>query len=485
MCSSHLQSNPPTSQHRALPWLLALALLATRLPGLPRLPDDHDGVNLVLGLQHFDLAAHRPHFPGYPVLLALAWPWTQLGITGAAAIALTSAWVGALAVALLAKLLLERAGAAVALVVGLAYILLPGLWLADATALSDGLGTHAVTLCLVAALRSVEQPRWAFAAAAGCGLLLGIRASAWPIALGLGAGLVVLATTWLARLRLVAVAGVAVLVWLVPLTVLAGGLRALVDLGMRFTHGHLHDWGNTAVGVGGGLRLGQWGHGVVEGALGLTGLALVMVVTLRPGRCTQLRTTMALLGLAIAYAMWLIVGQNPDKSRHVLPLLPVLLLAVGLLASRGDGGGVLLTPNRAWRVAMALLLVAMAAQSGQRWVAKISQPSPEAQLGQWLAAGEPGQLVVLGGAEVGVVRHLAPAVRSLRIAEPADVEAAAAPGGHRPARVWVTSRVPGVAHLALGSRVAAFAPRPGVDERGLEVWALLPAGGPQVAEVER
>lgn len=459
-----------------LPWLLAVAFVLSRLPGLPAWPEDHDAVNLVLGLQKFDLAAHRPHFPGYPVLLALAWPWAQLGVPAPMALCLPAVLAGGLATAVLTGLVQRLAGPAVALAAAATYLLLPGPWLADGTALSDGLGMHLITLALVATLTGT--PRSLQAAAVLCGLLLGVRASAWPIAAGLGLWLLVRAPDVRAKAGLLGLGLGSVLLWLVPLTALAGGPSALLDIGMRFTDGHLHQWGNTAVGTHAGIRPGSWLEGLGGWALGLPGGIALLVLGLRAGRPNSPRLVAGLLALAVVYALWLLAGQNPDKPRHVLPILPVLVLAAALLASRPD------RPGWRWQGAMALALATLAVHAVPRLVEKIQAPSPEVQLGRWLARQDPAQLVVLGGSEVGVLRHVAPAVRSLRIAKPDDVLPAAGQGGGRPRRVLVTSLVPGVADLAGRKKLATFPPRPGVDRRGIEVFAL---GGPEpaVAEVRR
>jgi hypothetical protein len=50
---------------------LALVFAGLHLPFLAPSLTDIDGVNFALGVRDFDIAAHRPHPPGYPVYIAL------------------------------------------------------------------------------------------------------------------------------------------------------------------------------------------------------------------------------------------------------------------------------------------------------------------------------------------------------------------------------------------------------------------------------
>jgi hypothetical protein len=50
---------------------LALVFLAAHVPFLPPTLEDLDSINFALGVRHFDVAAHQPHPPGYPVFVAL------------------------------------------------------------------------------------------------------------------------------------------------------------------------------------------------------------------------------------------------------------------------------------------------------------------------------------------------------------------------------------------------------------------------------
>ena len=50
---------------------LAIVFFAFHLPYLPASLEDLDSINFALGIRRFDVAAHQPHPPGYPVFIAL------------------------------------------------------------------------------------------------------------------------------------------------------------------------------------------------------------------------------------------------------------------------------------------------------------------------------------------------------------------------------------------------------------------------------
>ena len=55
-------------------FVLAVAALfvCIHLAWLPRHLEDIDSINFALGLRHYDVAAHQPHPPGYPLFIVLA-----------------------------------------------------------------------------------------------------------------------------------------------------------------------------------------------------------------------------------------------------------------------------------------------------------------------------------------------------------------------------------------------------------------------------
>ena len=89
MTRSPLAQGKPRIILAALTLIFALA----HVPFLATSLEDIDSVNFALGVRDFDVAAHRPHPPGYPVYIALGKVATAIaGVPSAKATADRSAW---------------------------------------------------------------------------------------------------------------------------------------------------------------------------------------------------------------------------------------------------------------------------------------------------------------------------------------------------------------------------------------------------------
>ena len=94
----------------------AAAAVATRWPVAAHRLWDHDSVQFALGVERYDLAAHHPHPPGYPLYIALLKLLAALGVDageGMVALSIAAAALGAgLIVPLAARLATEAAARA-------------------------------------------------------------------------------------------------------------------------------------------------------------------------------------------------------------------------------------------------------------------------------------------------------------------------------------------------------------------------------------
>lgn len=201
-----------------------------------------------MGVEDFDVAAHRPHPPGYPVYVtlarattaavAVARPRWDRDHVAAAGLALVGAIAGALAIPVFAAFW-RAAGLAPlpALAAAILAVAAPLFWLTSSRPLSDTAGLVAAVAAqalLVRELMSIRVrasglSRIAIAGALLAGLAVGVRSqTAWmtgPLALWL-IGLLM----WQRRMgdaaRLTAAAGAGAAIWAVPLVWVTGGLSA-------------------------------------------------------------------------------------------------------------------------------------------------------------------------------------------------------------------------------------------------------------------
>jgi len=348
-----------------LAWgLLGVAYVGSRLATTITYIEDPDSLRFALSVADaYDVAALQPHFPGYPVFWFVAEGGTLL--TGAFSTGFSL--VGGLATTgiLWALLRLRRVklrsveGIAIAIAVGGS----PLLWVMGTRYMPDLLGTANALAALAVLVRALEgegdgiDERAALGGILLTGLLAGLRLSYLPLVMG--PALWVLGRS--ARpLRLVGAGLASVAVWLVPM-ILDTGFWTLVDVAWGQTTGHFTEFGGTvqtktdlsrrvaglvqglwADGMG-GWWLGRHPATVVSsvGVLGLGGVGAWRWVQTASGRW---RTARDVACCALLYGLWIFLGQNVvHKSRHVLPLLPLLLLlpAAGAawLWRRGRWGG--------------------------------------------------------------------------------------------------------------------------------------------------
>ncbi len=292
----------------ALPVLLSL--------GLPAALDGADSVNFALGLEDFDPALEQPHFPGYPVYIALCRLLVGAGFPEAVALSLPGVVASAALVPAVVALG-RRLGLDTSAGIGAALLLLaqPVLWLEGPRPMPDLLASACVWGAL--ALAAGERPALGGAL---LGLALGVRIDLAPLCL------CVIALPSRARARFVAGIALGVALWL-PAFVSALGPGGL-GRGAAFAVGHFSVWGSTALaGAGRDSAL----HGI---ALGLTAPVLPLLAVLGALRAPAPLRRFLACGLG-PYALWLLLGQNLASPRHFLPLAPGLaLLAACALPAR-------------------------------------------------------------------------------------------------------------------------------------------------------
>jgi hypothetical protein len=182
-------------------WAAATAVLA-RLPFAARRLWDHDSVQFALGVERYDLAAHHPHPPGYPLYIGILKLLAALGVDplhGMVALSILAAGLGAaLIVPLTARLALrgaasgagpsggstalgaaerERRGKLAGLFAAALYIWNPLLWFYGELPLVYAVEGGMTVALAYAALRMGDGRGWFLAGCAAFALAGGIRPS--------------------------------------------------------------------------------------------------------------------------------------------------------------------------------------------------------------------------------------------------------------------------------------------------------------------
>ena len=338
--------------------------------------EDTDSLRFALSMQEYSIAKLQPHFPGYPVFCFV----TKLLYAVTGSFALAFSLVGAISVFGIIYFLLQildvRLTSAPGGLVAALVFFNPLIWLMSNRYMPDLFGVAcalAAFYCLWGAAHNDRKADLGFFLA---GVLAGSRLSYVPFVL-------VPVVARLARrrgqnaLRGIGFGALGVLVWLVPLWLLTGG-EALISAAQRQTEGHFTDFGGTVItdpllserligllkgvladGLGGYWPMRHWI------TLGVSaGLAVLLIAGVSPlARRLSREARWIMIGSWITYFFWILLYQNVIyKSRHVLPLLPFLLLvaAIGsweLLRRRSRLGGLAVTLFLVCYAAVTLILV--------------------------------------------------------------------------------------------------------------------------------
>ena len=337
--------------------LLALAglFLLAHLIWIPTTFADIDAVNFGLGVRDYDVAAHQPHPPGYPVFIAagrLATAATDaLGLAapevrGLALVSVLSATLAIPVLFLLFRTLLaDERLAAWGTVVAVTN---PLYWFTALRPLSDLPGmvlALAAQALLVAVLlgrgTASAKERMFLAAAVLSGLAIGTRSQTFTLTLPLLGAALLMPNPGLglrARLGSLTVLVVSCLAWAIPMLILTGGVDAYIaalgdQAGEDFV-GSAMLWTNrTPRAAAAALQhslLWPWGS-ILAGSLVLIVAAIGAVRLL-------VRSRPAALVLVVAfapYAVFHLLFQETIMTRYALPLVPpaALLLVNGLAAA--------------------------------------------------------------------------------------------------------------------------------------------------------
>lgn len=335
----------------------AVVALLIRLPFTMDRMWDHDSVQFALGVERYDLAAHHPHPPGYPVWIGVLKVLAALGVEplhGMVALAILGGALGAGWMVLLAgRLAPEEARLRTGLLIGLfaaaLYAFNPLLWFYGELPLIYALEGGLTVVLAWAATRMEEGSRPFLLACGLFALAGGLRQSTMVLL----APLLLFGVwrTW-RRGRLTpglffggaGLGAAVVLAWLVPLCLAAGGYGAyrrisgehfavlLPQTSILYGAG----WGALAHNV---EVLTKWAlQGIVPGIAALLALWIVTPGRIVPG-LRRLASGLPWLLVWAAPPVLFFALFHVTKAGYTLVHLPALLTAIALAAAPALGAG--------------------------------------------------------------------------------------------------------------------------------------------------
>ena len=397
-------------------WVAGVAVAVSRFLCAARVPDDYDSIGFVASITDFDMARLQPHFPGYPVYVALlrlmhlvvADPLTAATATSALAAGATMVGIWVIAH--------ELGGTRAAWLAAGFYAVSSLPWILGGSALSDTTAT-AVAVWAFAAL-TLRAP---LVAAALLSLMLGVRASYWPIWVS---GMAIL--IWQNPIRSLLGSMVGALLWLLPFVVVE---RNLWQLGRTHLRGHFTVWGGSIATRPG---LGHRTFCLLRAIFfdGLSPSWFLVAATAFFILAWRFRKPPAVvIWLAAPYLLWVLLAQNIiDQPRHALPLV------VGLI--------VLLACATATRPVWALAaMVTMLAGSAPLAVAHATELPPPEALARWVAVQtDPLPVAVFGGRSLRFLRN-SPSLLVRERTWLSEVDVELGRFDILPRTIWITSEV--------------------------------------------
>lgn len=365
-----------TALHDRIVLAVAALFLCAHLAWLPGHLEDIDSINFALGLRDYDIAAHQPHPPGYPVFTLVARTTAALVAPVAAmpaeppappaggaqsatmsealarrdalAMGLLSGVAGAcalLALYLVLRLLERRHAPGVCSPVPLFATMLtasaPLFWVTASRPLSDmpGLaGALASQYLILDAARPDARLRRALVAAAACGIAAGLRSQVTWLVVPLLVWLLV--RVWRrddlrAAIAVAAAAVSGVLTWAVPMVVMTGGLAAYRAALTSQAGEDFEGVPMLALAPGPRRLLAALGDTFVW-PWGWWPIAALMVVLAIGGVIAMRQRGRLAVWLSIGFLPYLafhLLFQETETTRYALPMVPVVAtLAVAALA---------------------------------------------------------------------------------------------------------------------------------------------------------
>lgn len=319
--------------------------LATRFFFIARYLDSCDSIDFALGLQDYDLSRFQPHFPGYPVYISISRLFFKVFHDDVWALAMPGVLFGSLTIFPLSLLAKHLFSEKVAIVTALFYLLNPLCWLQSERPTSDTMGLFfvIVSACLLCYASTTAYKGCIFWGSLALGLGLGIRISNFPFIAVWAVSLFYVTTRKVPREIKALSPGllgltIGIIAWLFP-QIGYVGWRPFWQNGFAFSRGHFTDWGGSVITFGGLDRIiclaksiwtyglgGWWYDSSVLRSIPSAIIAISLFWFLK--YCHTNRRVRFFGVYVIPYLLWVILGQNVANPRHMLPIIPMLLMMI-------------------------------------------------------------------------------------------------------------------------------------------------------------
>jgi hypothetical protein len=337
--------------------VLVVISMAARLLFMGTHLEGWDSIDFALGLHDYDIAYYQPHFPGYPVYMSFCWLVHLFTDSDVHALIVPGVVFGSITLVPLFYLARMMFAEKVAWLTVFLFIVNPLCWLQSEKALSDSAGLFFIIvsaqLLYYASTSRVNALRYLISGSVMFGICLGVRLSYFPFVILWFYTLYVSSKpdAWKRTIGYGVFAFIiGICVWFIPLSCYTG-LKPLMANGFSFTFGHFGDWGGSvATSENVLLRFPGFVWCLFCNGLGFwcydtSVIRILPSIIMGTGIIIYLRylkysgfdyKTRFITFYMLPYFLWVLFGQNLEKPRHVLPLIPVIIICIsaGLIRLR-------------------------------------------------------------------------------------------------------------------------------------------------------
>lgn len=312
--------------------LLSLFTISFILRLLYRSPwlEDWDSVQFALALNNFSIVDHQPHPPGYPLYIVLGRIFNLFLHNGTLTLTTLSVLLGALSVIPLYLLLRQIMGKWVAFLASALFLVIPIQWTLSEVALTNIPGMFFTLITALLLYRGRNSRKYLFTGSFLAGLTLGVRFAEYSILIAL------LALLLMARKNLADMVKSTILflggisLWLVPLvldTRLMSFINAYIN---QINYIVAHDSSLSDFKI-----LGRLSHIWELFIAGFTiyfipVLILIAFYLIKNYKTIKEWKHLFIFTWILSYLIPLLFIYNLEFPRHLLPLLPPLVILFGL-----------------------------------------------------------------------------------------------------------------------------------------------------------
>ncbi len=381
------------------------AVVLARVLTLPQSLWELDEFLFVRGVEHFDPLTHRPHPPGYPLLVGLGKLFDLVfhdSFASLVALSFVSSLVGYAALVAAFRRIVpaaegnperaERTAAAGALL----FYLSPVMLVQAPLPMSDPPALMFISLALWAAV-VLQQSGSAWAAiglGASASAAIGCRPQLALAVLPMLAVALWQAPGWRRRGQAVAAFALVSLLWFVPLLAATGGLRGFLDYQMKqAAYVATHD----ATASRAGRSAFSTARSFIANPWGAEWLALPVILLAVAGVGALFRrgvkAALPLAALSGTHLVFCVAVMDPgDSARYVLPA--VLGVAFAAVVGCEAAARKARRPAVAWLLP-ALLLIACAVVAFPVLAPRTTTPSPPIRAADWARRNLPRKAIIL------------------------------------------------------------------------------------------